>query len=199
MSEDEIPWDNTLYPQYQVYEHRLNTFVDRAWPISLHQNKVTLAEAGFFYSGNGDIVICAFCGIHLYRWLPKDDPFTEHKNFNKDCKFVTLFQDINNQPTIQYWELLMKIKDACYNVIHYIRSTFSNLKNLIIFYTHKRFSNKFLGNKFHSICKICLNEGANTLLLPCHHISTCHFCTICITFCPICRCEIKSVIKVYFA
>ena len=64
MSEDEISWTNTLYPQYQVYENRLNTFIDRSWPISLYQNEVTLAEAGFFYSGNGDIVICAFCGTY---------------------------------------------------------------------------------------------------------------------------------------
>ena len=69
MSEDEISWANTLYPQYQGYENRLNTFIDRSWPISLYQNEVTLAEAGFFYSGNGDIVICAFCGIHLYMLI----------------------------------------------------------------------------------------------------------------------------------
>ena len=74
MYHHEITWTQTLYPQYQVYEHRLKSFNDRLWPISLHQNEVTLAKAGLFYSGNGDIVICAFCGIHLYRWLPNDDP-----------------------------------------------------------------------------------------------------------------------------
>ena len=122
MSEDEISWTNTLYPQYQVYENHLNTFIDRSWPILLHQNEVTLAEAGFFYSGKGHIVICAFCGIHLYKVLPKDDPLTENKKFNNICKFVSLFQDINNQS-----------------------------------------SNPYRG----------LNEGVNSLLLPCHRISTC--------------------------
>ena len=198
-SEHEISWANALYPQYQVYEHRVNTFVDRFWPMSLHQNAVTMASAGFFYSGNGDIVICAFCGLYLYRWLPNDDPFTEHKKFNDNCKFVSLFQDFDNQPTIQYHGLFMKIKSVCYNAIHFLTSTFSNLKNVIFFYFYKKFSNKFAGTRFHSLCKICLNEGSNTLLLPCHHVSTCHFCTICIKFCPICRCEIKSIIKVYFA
>ena len=66
--------------------------------IRPHQNEVTLAKAGLFYSRYGDIVICAFCGIHLYRWLPNDDPFTEHKKFSKNCKFISLFQDINHQP-----------------------------------------------------------------------------------------------------
>ena len=40
MSEDETSWTNTL-------------------------NEVKLAEARFCYSGNGDIVICACCVIHL--------------------------------------------------------------------------------------------------------------------------------------
>ena len=32
-------------------------------------------------------MICAFCGIHLYRWLPKDDQDEEneiHETTNKD-------------------------------------------------------------------------------------------------------------------
>ena len=48
MSEHEITWTNTLYPQYQVYEHRLSSFIDRSRPISLLQNEVTMANAVFF-------------------------------------------------------------------------------------------------------------------------------------------------------
>ena len=100
MSEHEISWTHAFYPQYQLYENRLNSFIDRSWPISIRQNEVTMAKAGFFYSGRGDIVICAFCGLYLNRWLPNDDPFNEHRKFNKNCKFVCLFQDIDNQSTI---------------------------------------------------------------------------------------------------
>ena len=117
----EITWSNTLIPHYQVYEQRLNSFIDRWWPISQHQNEVTLAKAGLFYSGNGDIVICAFCGVHLYKWLRNDDPFTEHKKFSKNCKFIYLVQDFNHQSTIQYHGSFMKIKKVRYNVSHYIR------------------------------------------------------------------------------
>ena len=126
-------------------------------------------------------------------------PFNEHRKFNKNCEFVCLFQDIDNQSTIQYHGLFMKISSVCYNIIQFLRSNILNLRNLIYFYFHKMLSNKFLGAKIHSLCKICLNEGSNALLLPCHHVSTCHSCTICIEFCPICRCEIKSIKKVYFA
>ena len=51
---------------------------------------------------------CAFCGLYLYRWIPNDEPFIEHKKFNKDCKVGSLFQN-DNQSTIQYHELF-KIK-----------------------------------------------------------------------------------------
>ena len=47
MYKDEITWTNTSYPQYQVYEHRLNSFIDSSLTISLHQNKVTFAELDF--------------------------------------------------------------------------------------------------------------------------------------------------------
>ena len=160
MHQHEITWTQTLYPQYQVYEHRLNSFSDRLQPILLHQNEVTLAKVGLFYSGNGVIVICAFCGIHLYRWLPNDDTFTEHKKFSKNRKFISLLQDVNHQSTIQYHGSFMKITNVCYNVFHNIRSTFLSFKNLIYFYFHKRFCNKFCGVKFHSLCKIYLIEGS---------------------------------------
>ena len=199
MYQHKITWTNTLYPQYQVYEHHLNSFIDRLWLISLHPNEVTFANTGLFYSGNGDIVICAFCGIHPLRWLPNNDPFRRHQKFSKNCKFISSFQDFDHQSTIQYRGSFTKIKNVCYNAFHYIRSTFLNLRNLVCFYFHKRFTNKFRGVKCHGLCKICLIEGSNTLLLPCHHVSTCHLCTLCIKSCPICRCEIKSVIKVYFA
>ena len=70
MSPHEISWTNALYPLYQAYEHRYDSFIDRSWPISLHHNEVTVAKAGFFYSCNGDIAISAFCGLYLYTLLP---------------------------------------------------------------------------------------------------------------------------------
>ena len=158
MSEHEIRWTNTLYPQYQLYEHRLSSFIDRSWPISLHQNEVTMANAGFFYSGYGDIVICAFCGLYLHRWLPNDEPITEHKKFNRNCKVVSLFQN-DNQSTIQYHGLFMKIKSVCYNVITFLISTFSNLKNLIYFYFQKNLVTNFLVLVFIVYAKYVLRKN----------------------------------------
>ena len=55
MSADEIIWTNTLYPQYQIYEHRLNSVIDRSWSTLLNQNGAILAKAELLYSGNGEL------------------------------------------------------------------------------------------------------------------------------------------------
>ena len=80
MSINKVSWVSSSYPEYENYEKRLKTFFDRFWPISTYQNETTMAKAGFFYPGFGDIVTCAFCGINLHKWLPHDDPIIEHKN-----------------------------------------------------------------------------------------------------------------------
>ena len=104
MSAHVISWSPSVYPRYENYKRRLTTFPERFWPVSLNQDHVKMAKAGFFYSGFGDIVVCAFCEVCLNKWHPNDDPITEHKKFNSDCKFVRLFLDDNrnNHNTKKY-------------------------------------------------------------------------------------------------
>ena len=42
MSDDKISCANALYSQYPVYEHRLDIFVDRPWPIFFIKMKLPL-------------------------------------------------------------------------------------------------------------------------------------------------------------
>ena len=79
MSTHEVSWTSSAYPKYESYEQRLKTFFDRFWPISFRQKENMMAKAGFFYTGFGDIVTCAFCGICLHIWLQKDKLMIEHK------------------------------------------------------------------------------------------------------------------------
>ena len=48
-----------LNPQYVTREARLRTF--RYWPPALHQEPQQLAEAGFYYEGQNDQVVCFSC------------------------------------------------------------------------------------------------------------------------------------------
>lgn len=52
---------------------------------------IRLAEAGFYYGGNRDEVICPFCGLKHCNWNPHDDPKHIHieESRHLNCSFVT--------------------------------------------------------------------------------------------------------------
>ena len=60
------------------------------------------------------------------------------------------------------------------------------------------------GNTVHSIqertivCKVCLDEPAEYVLIPCGHFVACGTCTRQLTDCPICRHYIRGTIKPFF-
>ena len=192
MSTHEVSWSPSVYPKYKIYNKRLSAFFERFWPVPLNQDNFKMAEAGFFYSGFADIVICAFCGLSLNKWLPNDDPITEHRKFNQDCKFVRLFQDKNsNTNRINLNYISSSLFNLCKNLDYY--------GNIVYFYFHEKILKRRIYNRFINICKICLSEESNILILPCRHVSTCLTCTLCTEICPICRSEIISTIKIFFA
>lgn len=82
---------NNSYPahtEYTTFLSRLKTF--NSFPISSCQNKYSLSQAGFKYSGTSDIVECFFCGLVLHKWNKDDIPFVEHAKWNPKCIFVLL-------------------------------------------------------------------------------------------------------------
>ncbi|CAC5403112.1 unnamed protein product [Mytilus coruscus] len=49
---------------------------------------IKLAKAGYYYTGNGDEVICYFCGSKHQHWKSTDDPKEIHKEKASECPFV---------------------------------------------------------------------------------------------------------------
>lgn len=79
---------------YYLESERLKTFVN--WPKSfININK--MAADGLYYSGTGDWVRCAFCGIEIGRWREDDDPLESHRRFSPDCRLITN-REPNNVP-----------------------------------------------------------------------------------------------------
>ncbi|XP_039272656.2 baculoviral IAP repeat-containing protein 8-like isoform X1 [Styela clava] len=48
-------------------------------------------------------------------------------------------------------------------------------------------------------CKICLDEEANVVFVPCGHLSTCVSCAQRVSNCPICRSYVRQKIKTYIS
>ncbi|XP_022180994.1 death-associated inhibitor of apoptosis 1-like [Myzus persicae] len=82
---------NNSYPVYSdstTFLSRLKSY--NSFPSTSCQNKYTLSESGFRYTGVGDIVECFFCGLVLQKWTNDDIPWVEHAKWNPKCIFVLL-------------------------------------------------------------------------------------------------------------
>jgi Inhibitor of Apoptosis domain len=74
-----------VHSHMQDVEARFDSFV--GWPS--RQNPRDMAEAGFFYTGEGDSVLCFHCDGGLKEWVPEDEPAVLHaKWFGPYCAFL---------------------------------------------------------------------------------------------------------------
>ena len=87
-----IDWSNIIHPEFKPLDDRIKSFSEKYWPSFNNLNANVLAKAGFFYTGYGDIVVCEYCGLNLYKWNTKDIPLIEHAKYNKNCVYISLFQ-----------------------------------------------------------------------------------------------------------
>ena len=78
-----VKWNN-----YVHYVDRVSSF--EAWPQQMSQDKFALAQAGFIYMKNGDIVECFACCVKVSQWAANDIPLTEHKKWSPDCVYLKL-------------------------------------------------------------------------------------------------------------
>ena len=84
--------EDTRNTRVLQYEQRLISF--KYWPLhqSVFQTKEKMAEAGFYYYGLGDHVMCFYCGCSLSNWEPFDDPWEQHALWAPGCVFVIVYK-----------------------------------------------------------------------------------------------------------
>lgn len=82
---------------YAKYNDRVSSF--ETWPQQMHQDKYTLAQTGFIYTTEGDIVECFTCGARVSQWASSDSPINEHSKWSLDCVYLKLteFRDTSLQ------------------------------------------------------------------------------------------------------
>ncbi|OXB67870.1 hypothetical protein ASZ78_005552 [Callipepla squamata] len=74
------------YPEMATEEMRLSTFQN--WPQYTEMRPEQLARAGFFYTGQGDVVRCFYCDGGMRNWAFGDDPWREHAKWYPRCEFL---------------------------------------------------------------------------------------------------------------
>lgn len=81
----------SLFVDYTKYINRLTSFSQ--WPKGGIICPKSLARAGFYYTGSGDIVCCPFCHVRIGNFELFDEAFAEHKKFSRSCGYLQMVID----------------------------------------------------------------------------------------------------------
>lgn len=68
---------------------RLESFSSSEWPHDKRYISVKkLAKSGLYFTGERDVVGCAFCNIQLHDWNFGDNPVLDHHKYSPKCPFL---------------------------------------------------------------------------------------------------------------
>ncbi|CAC5382816.1 XIAP [Mytilus coruscus] len=86
----QLAWRKIYNPKHAAYDDKLSRMAtfEGVWRSDIEQTPEILADAGFFYEGEEDVVRCHYCDGGLRNWEPKDVPWEEHARWFPFCKFV---------------------------------------------------------------------------------------------------------------
>ncbi|VDI75614.1 Hypothetical predicted protein [Mytilus galloprovincialis] len=102
------------YPQFESVDARYRSFDN--WSFAHKQTPRKLSEAGYFYTGENDIVRCFCCDLGLAEWDPKDNPWTEHARHNPKCWFLLSEKGEQFIENIQHdWKKIYNPKHAAFD------------------------------------------------------------------------------------
>lgn len=173
------------HPFYDNYFIRLQTYTN--WKPEFKRTPTELSEAGFFYTGYDDLVICFYCDGGLRQWDSDDDPWIEHARWFPHCAFVCKMKGTRFIATI-YSRFNERVHiDSRISVSHMPSqpsSTDEQQRNTARGSSH---STRIQARLQVSLCKKCLLKKSTVTFLPCGHLITCDECANNIKFCLLCE------------
>ncbi|XP_005916554.1 E3 ubiquitin-protein ligase XIAP [Haplochromis burtoni] len=86
LSQDGV-WESDNAPDFSSLTRRIDSF--RGSNLANKVPAETLAQAGFFYTGESDRVRCFSCNMTVDNWYSGDRPVDKHKQFSPSCTFLT--------------------------------------------------------------------------------------------------------------
>ncbi|AKN80597.1 inhibitor of apoptosis 3 [Perigonia lusca single nucleopolyhedrovirus] len=140
-----------------------------------------MTKAGFYYTGIGDYVKCAYCDIEIGNWDINCDPKDVHRIYSPECYFVSEL----------YKQTIDTLTDET-NTIHNESLNTSLNANMTTTASTESPPTVTMGE-----CNICFNNDRRILFTPCNHLVCCEDCSTQIDKCVICRATIVNKIKVF--
>ncbi len=204
---DRSMWYNS---KFALESERIKSYDD--WPVSMSQKPCQLSDAGFYYSGKGDRVICYSCGGGLKDWEQNDDPWEQHAMWYGKCEYVKLMK--NND----FIKKMNQKRDCLLNEnkiplgaeplgqgcsASQLPAESSLRSKRVEIKIEDDFESKFKEIKINDDddekkCIVCFENNKNTVFLPCGHVVSCAKCSSSVTKCPACRQLFKTIAKIYF-
>ncbi|XP_060831133.1 baculoviral IAP repeat-containing protein 3-like [Bombus pascuorum] len=182
--------------KYHTYESRLGTFA--TWP-NTHIKSEELADAGFYFNGVNDTVVCHHCGIAMDNWSPGEDPWNRHAISSPGCCYTIKargLEYIKNVTGQDFYETLTEARIET-TVGNHERSHDENETDemtLVEKCAALEQENQELEDA--RSCKVCMRREATIAFLPCGHLATCNYCAPAFLKCIICREEVKAVVRI---
>lgn len=163
------------YNWFKRPKHRFDSF-DQCTDEVLIFLKAKLVEAGlFFINYYEDVVYCFCCGIGLKNWLKSDDPWVQHAMYSPNCTFLKSSKGAD-------------FIESCCRIMR--TSTLGDNQNdtaVPVEYGETK------------LCKICYQVPCNMALVPCGHVVACDRCAVKFDNCPVCRQQIRSIVRLYYS
>nr|BDT62782.1 MAG: baculoviral IAP repeat-containing protein [Metapenaeus joyneri majanivirus] len=152
-------------------EDRIMTFENKNW---LKNNSLTpkqMADAGFVYSGTGDLVYCYYCKIMIWNWnwhgkySRDNDPWYEHAKHNLKCNYVIAKKGIKFILNVKYEEKcgIYDVRDDDLDILMNEIDSIKNISDLNIF--EASFLREFLRYKLEKKCTSWEGERINEIIL----------------------------------
>ncbi|NWX13950.1 BIR7B protein, partial [Aegotheles bennettii] len=158
------------YPDMVTEEMRLSTFQN--WPQYTDMHPEQLARAGFFYTGQGDVVRCFYCDGGVRNWSFGDDPWREHAKWYPGCDFL--------------------LRSRGREFVSSVQDSFSSTSRMSTEEQLRRLQEE-------RMCKVCMDRDVSVVFVPCGHLVACEECALNLRSCPICRSVIRGTVRTFMS
>ena len=161
-----------------------------------------LADAGFYFLGERDHTKCFYCGGGLHNWEMMDDPWYEHAKWYPTCEyllrkkgleFVTCVGEM--YPLLKHPQMVNPQTMNNKTQEGSVTSQQNDVTQLVV--ETERLRKRVLQIQAEHTCKICLDRETDVVLLPCGHICCCKSCGHALRRCPLCRVQLKEIVKIF--
>ncbi|NXD41220.1 BIR7B protein, partial [Copsychus sechellarum] len=165
------------YPEMVTEEMRLSTFEN--WPQNSSLHPEQLARAGFFYTGQGDVVRCFYCDGGVRSWSFGDDPWREHAKWYPECEFL--------------------LHSRGREFISSVQATFSTTLLAPVNGSQLSTEEELRRLQKERMCKVCMDKDVSVVFVPCGHLVACAECALNLRLCPICRAVIQGSVRAFMS